>query len=369
MGVKESPTDTTTLPPLILRNIIAPFIIYALNCFLFFVHKYQLLETFRGAFLFFLRFVPPSFLHWVLVPPVIKRDKYDSTAQRNDTGIGRALSQLLSIVNDIPVSSRKYEVVRCLAETVIEENHNEGAHALRRVNREVLSSAFERTLNRLEVMVGTGNNRPGESGEPDAGWVNRVFRVSRGVVSGSRWMMRGGGWEGSGVTAEKLAAELVWLAQRMAACGCVEEAVGKWAPASNLGWLALSAEPRLQASLLKLAVFLLKEAKDMSLDETEGSLMKPQWQQVKLKMLQSWLPLLCRASNGTDAPVLSISERSGLEKLLEETIEELEKEEEQEQILSLWLHHFTHSPSSDWPNLHACYARWCAASRNQLLLQ
>ncbi|OIW10442.1 hypothetical protein TanjilG_00380 [Lupinus angustifolius] len=367
--MKESPTATaTTLPPLILRNIITPFIIYALNCFLFFVDKYQLLETFRGAFLFFLRFVPPSFLHCVLAPPAIKRDKYDNTAQRNDTGIGRALSQLLSIVNDIPVSSRKYEVVRCLAERVIEENHNEGVHALRRVNREVLSSAFGRTLNRLEVLVGSSNNRPGESGEPEEGWVNRVFRVFRGVVGGSRWMVRGGG-EGSGVTAEKLAAELEWLAQRMAACGCVEEAVGKWAPASNLGWLALSAEPRLQASLLKLAAFLLKEARDMSIDETEGSKIEPQRQQVKLKMLQSWLPLLCRGSNGTDAPVLSISERSGLEKVLEETIEELEKEEEQEQILSLWLHHFTHSPSSDWPNLHACYARWCSASRNQLLLQ
>ncbi|KAE9613449.1 hypothetical protein Lal_00016153 [Lupinus albus] len=368
MGMKESPTAMTTLLPLILRNIIAPFIIYALNCFLFFVHRYQLIETFRGAFLFFLRFVPSSFLHCVLVPPAIKRDKYDSAAQQNDTGIGRALSQILSIVNDIPVSSRKYEVVRCLAERVIEENHNEGVHALRRVNREVLSSAFGRTLNRLEVLVENGNNRPSESGEPDEGWVNRVLWVFLSVFSGSGWMMRGGG-EGSGVTAEKLAAELVWLAQRMAACGCVEEAVGKWAPASNLGWLALSAEPRLQASLLKLAAFLLKEAKDMGLDESGGGKMELQRQQVKLKMVQSWLPLLCRASNGTDAPVLSLSERSGLEKLLEETIEELEKEEEQEQVLSLWLHHFTHSPSSDWPNLHACYARWCNASRNQLLLQ
>ena len=106
----------------------------------------------------------------------------------------------------------------------------------------------------------------------------------------------------------------------------------------------------------------------MDLDETEGSKME-EHMQVKLKMLQSWLPLLCRASNGTDAPVLSISERRELERVLEETIEGLEQDEEQEQVLSLWLHHFTHCPSSDWPNLHACYVRWCNASRKQLLLQ
>lgn len=104
----------------------------------------------------------------------------------------------------------------------------------------------------------------------------------------------------------------------------------------------------------------------MGLDETEESKVK-QCMQVKLKMLQSWLPLLCRASNGTDAPVLSISERAELERVLEGIIEGLEQEE-QERVLSLWLHHFTHCPSSDWPNLHACFARWCSASRKQLLV-
>ncbi|CAL0312860.1 unnamed protein product [Lupinus luteus] len=118
-----------------------------------------------------------------------------TTLHRNDTRIGQALSQLLSIINDIPISSRKYEVVRCLVNTVIEENHNEGVHVLPRMNREVLSSNFGRTLNRLEVLLGTGNNRPGESGEPG-------FEGFSGVVNGSWWMMRGGGWEGSGVTAD-----------------------------------------------------------------------------------------------------------------------------------------------------------------------
>ncbi|WRX15022.1 hypothetical protein QQP08_007509 [Theobroma cacao] len=107
-----------------------------------------------------------------------------------------------------------------------------------------------------------------------------------------------------------------------------------------------------------LGAFLFKQAKDMGLEveETEEG-NKENLRQKKLKMLTSWLPLLCRARNGTDAPELSISERAELEKLLEETIEMLEKEE-QEQVLSLWLHHFTHSPSSDWPNLHESYACW-----------
>jgi len=88
---------------------------------------------------------------------------------------------------------------------------------------------------------------------------------------------------------------------------------------------------------------------------------------VKLKMLQTWLPLLCRASNGTDAPALSLNERAELERVLEGIIEGLEQEK-QEQVLSLWLHHFTHCSSSDWPNLQSCYARWCCKSRKQLLL-
>ncbi|KAJ1396505.1 hypothetical protein SESBI_32429 [Sesbania bispinosa] len=118
----------------------------------------------------------------------------------------------------------------------------------------------------------------------------------------------------------------------MADCGCAEEAVRRWAAASNLGGLALSADPRLQSSLLKLSAFLFKEGKDMGVDEIEESKMKL-WMQVKLKMLQSWLPLLCRASNGTDAPALSISEKAELERVLEGIIEGLEQEE-QEQCIS-----------------------------------
>jgi len=111
----------------------------------------------------------------------------------------------------------------------------------------------------------------------------------------------------------------------------------------------------------------LKQARELGLDEAGEGQREPQ-RQTKMKMLLSWLPLLCRASNGTDAPVLSMRERAELEIVLEEMIDMLEHEEEQEQVLSLWLHHFTYTPSSDWPNLRASYARWCTASRQLLLL-
>lgn len=115
------------------------------------------------------------------------------------------------------------------------------------------------------------------------------------------------------------------------------------------------------------AAFLFHQVKDLGVDGTEES-KKEQQRQTKMMMLMSWLPLLCRASNGTDVPVLSIRERAELERVLEETIELLEQQE-QEQVFSLWLHHFTHCPSSDWPNLHRSYTRWCNASRRLLVLQ
>ncbi|KAA8536459.1 hypothetical protein F0562_028937 [Nyssa sinensis] len=295
-----------------------------------------------------------------------------------DSGIARALSQLLSIVNDIPVSSRKYEGVRSLVERLIDENLREDNETLRlrEVNCTVLSAAFARTLGQLEAAaMGGGNNGIGDltDGVPRNGDYYRLSRILRAVLyyGDAAWTRFGKSREElgrSGNSAEKLAAEMLWLAQKLAACGGVEEAVGMWASASNLAWLALSAEPRLQGSLVKVSAFLFKKAKDIGGEEREGS-KKEQQRQTKLKMLMSWLPLLCRASNGTDAPVLSIGERAELEKVLEETIETLEQEEDKEKVLSLWLHHFTYCPSSDWPNLHTCYARWCTASRKLLLLQ
>lgn len=119
--------------------------------------------------------------------------------------------------------------------------------------------------------------------------------------------------------------------------------------------------------LCSFLAFLFKKAREIGKDAEDEESTKEHLRRTNMNMLMSWLPLLCRASNGTDTPVLSISERAELERVLEQIIGTLEQEEEQEKVLSLWLHHFTYCPSSDWPNLHDCYTRWCTASRKLLL--
>lgn len=120
--------------------------------------------------------------------------------------------------------------------------------------------------------------------------------------------------------------------------------------------------------MIVCVVFLFKQCREMGKDEDEEESVKQQQMQMKLKMLISWLPLLCRGSSGTDAPILSIGERRELELGLEEMIGTLQQDE-QEQVLALWLHNFTYLSSSDWPNLHASYARWYSASRKLLIHQ
>lgn len=87
----------------------------------------------------------------------------------------------------------------------------------------------------------------------------------------------------------------------------------------------------------------------------------------KMKLLMSWLPFLCRASKGTDAPILSTSDRLDVERAIEDLIGTFRKDQ-QEKVLSLWLHHFTSCPLSDWPNLQSCYNSWLDASRKQLAI-
>ncbi|KAJ8433924.1 hypothetical protein Cgig2_001853 [Carnegiea gigantea] len=268
------------------------------------------------------------------------------------SAIGRALRQLLSLLGEIPVSSRKYDVVRSLVEKLIHENLNEDSPALRDVNCTVLSEAFSRTLSQLEATMLDSRRmwrlRTG-LGEYGPAWAVRAARCLYAAASS------GGGANEGGVLPEKMAAELVWLAEKLDESGGVSVVVEKWASASGLGWAALMAEAR--------------RLKDKGIkQETEGR-EEEQQKQTKLKMLMAWLPLLCRAGTGADAPTLSSSEREEIERALEGIIDVLEEEENQERALSLWLHHFTHCPSSDWPNLYGSYIRWCTNSRKLLLTQ
>ncbi|CAI9765367.1 unnamed protein product [Fraxinus pennsylvanica] len=401
-------SSPAAMAPLLLRNLLTSLFFYADKPLVFLAEKYRLLELLRcfllSAFLFFLRLLPSLFPglnssaeSYNYSFKTKRADNYASTLSGGggggaasasgggvgDSGVARALMQLLSIVNDIPVSSRKYELVRSLAEKVIDENLLEGNETLREVNCAALSAAFSRTLSQLEaaVLVKGRSRGGGNSGDvtDEAAeeidiyyYKNRFSRFLKAVKYYGNVVWRYGksreGVSGFESSAEKLAAEVLWLAQKMAACGCSEEAVFKWASASNLASLALSAELRLQGSLVKVSAFLIKQSKDVG-KVIDDKNMSEQQRQTKMKLLVSWLPLLCRASNGTDAPVLSIGERAELEKILEEIIETLEQEDEQERVLSLWLHHFTRCPSSDWPNLRGCYTRWLDASRSLLLHQ
>lgn len=221
--------------PVTIAPLLSLLLTYADKFLLFLSQRYKPFLTFRhlllSSFLLLLRLAPPFFS----LPSKHQND----VVFDGDSGIARALTQLLSIIAEIPVSSRKYEVVRCLAERIIEENHREGSDVLSELNRSVLKGAFGRAVRRLEEEAAVAG--PGEWG------MDRVARAVRAAWTGG---VEVGRWEG--VSAEKLAAELMWLAQKMVACGFGYEAVRVWAASANLAWLGISAEPRLQGSLLKV---------------------------------------------------------------------------------------------------------------------
>ncbi|KAG2661670.1 uncharacterized protein LOC120642215 [Panicum virgatum] len=285
--------------------------------------------------------------------PTLPRMEPGSPA--GDSCVGRALAHVLSVASRLPVASRKYELVRGLAERLLDDNVRAGGARVGAVNRAALSGAFARTLRQLESAAG---------GE----WPGMELAV-RAVRAGMRWWRPTASSsldEGfGGPAAEKLAAELLWLGQKMAECGAAREAVAQFGDAARLGSRALVAEPALQVSLLRLAVFLFKHANSREFEEgADGKDMSAVAEQ-RMAMLRSWLPLLCRGSTGTDAPVLTGRERAEMVTVLEDLIDKLSWEQ-REEVLSLWLHHFASCPDTDWPNLESCYTRWYAEARRLL---
>ncbi|KAI3966983.1 hypothetical protein MKX01_040624 [Papaver californicum] len=359
-------------------------------------HKYKLLQILHQILcitlywiVFFLRLLPSLYPNTKTTSRTFdtfsgKREKdiiQETTVNGDSTSVCRALTQILSIINEIPVSSRKYELVRSLAETLIDDNIKVGSDVLRDINCTVLFSAFAKTLQQLESGVLEEVKETTLIGSSE----QRLVRVLHTIRSYSEraWARLG---EKAGVrkpdawTAEKFAAELLWLAKKMSTCGNADVAVSSWGSASRLAWLSISAEPRVQGSLVKISAFLLKEATKMGPvgkmereqngdDEGVMEIVKKHDEQREknMKLLMSWLPFLCRASNGTDAPVLSTSDRLEVERAIEDLIGTFRKDQ-QEKVLSLWLHHFTSCPLSDWPNLQSCYKRWLDASRKLLAI-
>lgn len=146
---------------------------------------------------------------------------------------------MLSVVSLLPVSSRKYEIVRSLADRLLDENLRFDAE----LNRRVLADAFSQTVCRLEATIAAD----------EWGFVGAA--VKKGV---KRWwpavmVSNMAGEEAfDGAKAEKLASELVWLGEKMVACGAVAEAVVRWGAATGLGHRAVSADARLQVAFVRV---------------------------------------------------------------------------------------------------------------------
>lgn len=127
------------------------------------------------------------------------------------------------------------------------------------MNRTVLSAAFSRTLNQLEAAMMELDRDRGGGGYalygPDYYKLNRVMRVvqSFGDLAWSRARKSRDMLLPEGNSAEKLAAELAWLAEKLAGCGCSKESVSQWASASNLALLAVNAESHLQRCFVKVS--------------------------------------------------------------------------------------------------------------------
>ncbi|RWW42277.1 hypothetical protein BHE74_00052185 [Ensete ventricosum] len=272
-----------------------------------------LLRCLLSAFhcLLYLLFHLPSHLH---PPPPHTLASGSAVAPLADASrAGRGLSRVLFAVAHVPVASRKYDFVRSLAERILDDNlRATGGADLQTLNCTVLSAAFARTLHGLEEALAA--EAASANGVRSRGQIMGALKSRVRAWAAGR-LVPPAGEAGAGVSAEKLAAEAMWLGQKMAENGAAAEGVAMWGAASRLAGLAVSAEPRLQVALVRVC--------------GENSLVK---------------------------------ERAEMVSLLGDMIGKFNWDQ-QEEVLSLWLYHFTNCPDSDWPNLESCYMRWYLESQ------
>lgn len=299
------------------------------------------------------------------------------TSQNSDSPLGRALTQVLALMNETPASSEKYEFARSLADKIIQQNLALGDITSREVNKLALAAGFSRTVKLLTFSLeGLQLQQQGTH------WLwnlihsiflrrlaisSQVFSVENVCSSISNFMfpvqsakcstqlpMRPVTRAGSAINcevAEKLAQELLWMTKKLKACSAIDEAYMKWGTLSCLAGLSLDAHPRVQASLLQISVLLFKElAHDV--EKSRRSL--------KTMLLLLWLPLFCCAKSGFDCPIFTASDKAEILGVLEENILSL-SDSEQEMVLACWLKEYI-SSSSEWPNLQKCFETWCHAS-------
>ncbi|CAM6106977.1 unnamed protein product [Calypogeia fissa] len=301
--------------------------------------------------------------------------------------IGRALLQILALVNDLPASSTKYTFARTLAEKIIQENATHG-HGYESVNRAALSAGFERTLVLLNRSL-EGIHQQRSSGGDFWRLPGRLLRMipsggfnlalppplslvrtqighfipplSRMISSTTMFSNSGDTFSGPALSAssvgniemaEKLAQELLWLAEKLAEISALDEGIVQWSSSSSLAAISLRSSPHVQRALVRLSALFVKELVKRNYEVGRD---------VQFKLLLRWLPLFCAATHGGDGPIFTISERIDLENSLDKVIKAL-PESDQEVILAIWLQEFALS-SSDWPNLQPSYDYWCNTTR------
>ncbi|KAL5993423.1 hypothetical protein ACLOJK_014348 [Asimina triloba] len=349
---------------------------------------------------------PPAILDKLMSaksPPsdslVLNQGYGDGSDGPSTNAIGRALSHVFALVNDTPAFSRKYQFAVAMADRIVDENAREGHKSLLEINRAALSSAFARTSNLLYcclqsiVSIYTRSDQSGT-------WPARVLQslpLGSHLLSSFKgiFFCLGGFLPSSidtgrsqkqlaaagevtcgedGVMAEKLAQELLWITSKMRLCSAVDEAVVQWSFASGLASLALTANPRVQGTIVKItggkweSALISFWSSNMELPILMRELARWDFEagrQVKFRLFVLWLPICCYASNGLSCPVLTGYEKMEMERVMEDVISSLPATD-QEVILTNWLHDFTVS-TSDWPNLQRCFDRWCRCSRKLLL--
>ncbi|CAN4105487.1 unnamed protein product [Withania somnifera] len=285
--------------------------------------------------------------------------------------LGRALTHILALLNEIPASSRKYQFALGMADKIVDENTRCGHLEMLQVNRAALASAFARTSGLLYGFL-----KSPRASEDSGSWPSRIIRslpLGSLVTSSLKGLGAIFPWMGTATSlfqnkrqlavpgheesvndlaAEKHVQELLWITSKMVECGAADEALVQWSLSSGLASISLSSNPRVQGFTVKITAILLGE-----LNRVKHEVPR----QVKFNILLLWLPLLCYADNGLSYPVLTGYEKVEMEKTMNEVISSLPTID-QEVILTNWLQDFT-TTSSDWPNLYKSYDLWCHSTR------
>ncbi|KAL1197697.1 BTB/POZ domain-containing protein [Cardamine amara subsp. amara] len=309
----------------------------------------------------------------------------DGVDEPSVNSLGRALCHALTLMNEIPITSRKYHFAMGMAEKIMEDNARSCNVDLLDVNRAALALSFARTTARLQDSL--KRSRTAEepfgglplrvvSALPLGGYVASYVRGLNTCISTVRSladmtgnllsrtrkietaMVRTGGSQENEaqLAVEKLAEELLWMTDKLRRYGAVDEGIKRWSYASGLASLALTAAPRVQGLMVKISALLIGElAKDTT--QVPG--------QVTFRLLANWLPLFSHARNGLAFPVLTGYERVEVERAIEKAISTLPALD-QEIILTNWLQDYSLS-ASEWPNLQPAYDRWCDSTRQFLM--